>query len=226
MLNVSLLGRHFAMNKKPPLFPNGTIAFVSAVVERRASWRADWPSIVKNKKKRKKGKKTESTRGKIHKNWQCCKMIGRVCSHGRRVPAATTLPGRIRFRARLSAADFWCGCVMGHSGWRTVTSTWTIDVSYQLQFTRAGYARDNCYWQIVMLVINHDCDTAPAAPAPSRLCVCACLQHKDDRSVQAQRRNYWQKLAFPLIIRKTREIRFILVINFNRYSSRFKERKK
>lgn len=53
--------------------------------------------------------------------------------------------GRIRFRARLSAADFWCGYVMGHSGWRTVTSTWTIDVSYQLQFVRGGYAWDNCY---------------------------------------------------------------------------------
>lgn len=76
--------------------------------------------------------------------------------------------GRIRFRARLSAADFWCGYVMGHSGWRTVTSTWTIDVSYQLQFARGGYARDNCYWQIVMSVISHDHDRAPAASCSER----------------------------------------------------------
>lgn len=181
MLNVSLSKRHLTINKKSPLFPNGTIAFVSTQLSGgRVDARIDPRMLKKKKEKREKNGGKKRNREKIHKNWQCCEMIGRLCSYGRRVSYRGPRDNRcrvqrIRFRARLSAADFWCGCVMGHPGWRTVTSTWTIDVSYQLQFARGGYARDNCYWQIVMSVISHDRDRTPAAAASSSW-TAACLR--------------------------------------------------
>lgn len=85
--------------------------------------------------------------------------------------------GFAEFAALSAAADFWCECVMGHTQprWRTVTSTWTIDVSHQLQFARgeregeggrnSSYTRDNCYWQIVMPVISHGGDRMDARSA-------------------------------------------------------------
>lgn len=61
----------------------------------------------------------------------------------------------------------------GSARWRTVTSTWTIDVSHQLQFARgaegrgnSSYTRDNCYWQIVMPVISHGGDRMDARSGP------------------------------------------------------------
>lgn len=88
------------MNKKLPVISQRNNSFRFHAVERRASWRADWPSIVKKKEEKKRKKVEKGRRGtekKIQKNWQCCEMIGRVCSHGRRVPAATTLPSESVF---------------------------------------------------------------------------------------------------------------------------------
>lgn len=72
--------------QKVPVISQRNNSFRFHAVERRASWRADWPSNVEKKKRGKKGKKMgkKRNREKIHKNWQCCEMIGRLCSHGRR----------------------------------------------------------------------------------------------------------------------------------------------
>lgn len=130
--------------------------------------------------------------------------------------------GRIRFRARLSAADFWCGYVMGHSGWRTVTSTWTIDVSYQLQFARGGYAWDNCYWQIVMSVISHDYDRAPATSCSERRVYARDVRISCIKAVYAAPKESWRKFAlfspsgkFPSATKRKKKYKFVLIINFN-----------
>lgn len=99
MLNVSLSKRHLTINKKSPLFPDGTIAFVSTQLSGgRVDARID-PRMLKKKreKKREKNGGKKRNREKIHKNWQCCEMIGRLCSHGRRVSyrgRETTVAGR------------------------------------------------------------------------------------------------------------------------------------
>lgn len=66
--------------------------------------------------------------------------------------------GRFLVRMRYGSVRCW-----------TVTSTWTIDVSHQLQFARGSYTRDNCYWQIVMPVISHGGDRTPVAARPAHL---------------------------------------------------------
>jgi len=57
MLNVSLSEGHLTINKKSPLFPNGTIAFVSTQLNGgRVDARID-PRRLKKKREGKKGKK-------------------------------------------------------------------------------------------------------------------------------------------------------------------------
>lgn len=59
MLNVSLSEGHLAINKKSPLFPNGTIAFVSTQLNGgRVDARID-PRMLKKKKRKKNGEKKE-----------------------------------------------------------------------------------------------------------------------------------------------------------------------
>lgn len=60
MLNVSLSEGHLAINKKSPLFPNGTIAFVSMQLSGgRIDARIDPRMLKKKKKEEKKGKNGE-----------------------------------------------------------------------------------------------------------------------------------------------------------------------
>lgn len=79
--------------------------------------------------------------------------------------------------AALSAADFWCECVMGQPGGgqsrRREQSMLAISCSLRAgeeggrgEGGNSSYTRDNCYWQIVMPVISHGGDRMDARSSP------------------------------------------------------------